>query len=92
MKAFIARRAAKKDLKDQLHAIWYFLLGLLSSKCLMGLRYCLPLDSDRALSETEMNFFETGTGAGKQIAISSIARWALTLVYASSGHCNFYQV
>jgi len=53
VKSFIADRAAKADLKDQLHAIWI----------------CLPMDNDRPLSKEEMKFFEEGTGAVSVIAI-----------------------
>jgi len=53
VKNFIADRATKADLKDQLHAIWI----------------CLPMDNDRPLSKGEMKFFEEGTGAVPVIAI-----------------------
>ncbi|KIJ35992.1 hypothetical protein M422DRAFT_180049 [Sphaerobolus stellatus SS14] len=47
VKVFIAQRARKKSLSEQLHAIWY----------------CIPMDNPRPITVTERSFFSTvGTG------------------------------
>ncbi|KAJ7847725.1 hypothetical protein B0H14DRAFT_2583421 [Mycena olivaceomarginata] len=50
VKAFIEKRAATRDLSEQLHAIWY----------------CLPTDTQRPLLEADTQFFNySGTGKGE---------------------------
>ncbi|KAM6490530.1 hypothetical protein JOM56_013873 [Amanita muscaria] len=46
VKNFIKHRSSASKLKDRLHAIWY----------------CIPMDSPRPLSPSELKFFEQGTG------------------------------
>ncbi|KIL65046.1 hypothetical protein M378DRAFT_11140 [Amanita muscaria Koide BX008] len=53
VKEFVQSRAEKKELKDQLHAIWY----------------CLTTSNDRAMTEAEMSLFKSGTGNVPVIAI-----------------------
>ncbi|KAM6495045.1 hypothetical protein JOM56_009668 [Amanita muscaria] len=53
VKKFVQSRAEKKELKDQLHAIWY----------------CLTTSNDRSMTEAEMSLFESGTGNVPVIAI-----------------------
>ena len=65
VKDFIHHRAACVKLEDQLHAIWYHLTKFYPYNCSSSCRYCLPLDTSRPLSEAEMRFFHSGTGAGR---------------------------
>ena len=62
---FIEKRAATTELRDQLHAIWYFcwFFTLLINHVLH--RYCIPMDSIRPLLSAELEFFNKGTGKGK---------------------------
>ena len=64
---FIKKRAAETELKDQLHAIWYFLAmavhNWLTKLCVY--RYCIPMDSPRPILPTELDFFTNGTGKGQ---------------------------
>ncbi|KIL65055.1 hypothetical protein M378DRAFT_162626 [Amanita muscaria Koide BX008] len=53
VKEFVQSRAEEKELKDQLHVIWY----------------CLTTSNDRAMAEAEMSLFESGTGNVPVIAI-----------------------
>jgi GTP-binding protein EngB required for normal cell division len=53
VKDFIENRAKGKQLKDQLHVIWY----------------CLPTSNDRGMTKAEMSLFESGTGNVPVIAI-----------------------
>jgi GTPase SAR1 family protein len=53
VKDFIEIRAKSEQLKDQLHVIWY----------------CLTTSNDRAMTEAEMSFFESGTGDVPVIAV-----------------------
>ncbi|KAJ7872255.1 hypothetical protein B0H13DRAFT_1633946 [Mycena leptocephala] len=54
VKAFINKRAKRRELREQLHAIWY----------------CLPTDTDRPLLEADLEFFNNyGSGSVPVVAI-----------------------
>ncbi|KAF8623993.1 hypothetical protein AX15_006093, partial [Amanita polypyramis BW_CC] len=53
VRTFIKKRSTAKELRDQLHAIWY----------------CIPMDSPRPLAKAEIEFFNKGTGKVPLIAV-----------------------
>ncbi|KAF8631741.1 hypothetical protein AX15_002222 [Amanita polypyramis BW_CC] len=53
VRSFIKKRSAAKELRDQLHAIWY----------------CIPMDSPRPLAKAELEFFNQGTGKVPLVAV-----------------------
>ena len=62
---FIEKRAATTELRDQLHAIWYFCWFFTLLDDHIFPRYCLPMDSTRPILPAELEFFNKRTGKGK---------------------------
>ncbi|KAF8177564.1 hypothetical protein K438DRAFT_1293254 [Mycena galopus ATCC 62051] len=70
VKAFIEKRAATRDLSEQLHAIWSVIACLCKIIHPLYMRYCLPTDTQRPLLEADTQFFNySGTGKVSVIAI-----------------------
>ncbi|KAF8632845.1 hypothetical protein AX15_001651, partial [Amanita polypyramis BW_CC] len=53
VRSFIQKMSTAKELKDQLHAIWY----------------CIPMDSPRPLPKAELEFFNQGAGKVPLVAV-----------------------
>ncbi|KAK7464201.1 hypothetical protein VKT23_006367 [Stygiomarasmius scandens] len=71
VRAFIKARAEGTDLSKQLHAIWI----------------CLPVDDDRPLLPTEMEFFKEESNSGIHGHLYIVF---ITELYVSSCYCSFY--
>ena len=92
VREFINKRSTLDvELRDRLHAIWLESFGYFNVSWLMleiG-RYCIPLDVDRRLAESELDFFKEGTGTGEPLP--ALLMMSNSIGASSFGGC-FHQI
>lgn len=68
VKIFVCERAKEKDLRNQVHVIWYnwsFQMFPCTNQNYIQ-RYCIPMNDSRPITNAEVQFFSrSGTGNGK---------------------------
>jgi hypothetical protein len=72
---FVRRKSRERQLKDRLHAIWFFFSGIYPSKFTrLSVRYCVPMDNARP--ELDLKYFDDICPDKKGMSNYNFMNWA----------------